>query len=54
MPVLDNAAKRGDIEEVRQLIESGGSIDSIYYDNGFTPLHYATLNQNLNIVQYLN
>lgn len=53
IPRLHNAAKRGDINLVRQLIESGEDINSIYYNNGFTSLHYATLNQNLNIVQYL-
>ena len=53
IPRLHRAAKEGDINTIRQLIESGENIDSVYYQNGFTPLHYAALNQNLNIVQFL-
>jgi ankyrin repeat protein len=53
IPRLHRASKEGDINAIRQLIESGEDINSVYYQNGYTPLHYAALNQNLNIVQFL-
>ena len=50
IPRLHRAAKEGDINAIRQLIESGEDINSVYYQNGYTPLHYATLNQNLTLI----
>jgi predicted Fe-Mo cluster-binding NifX family protein len=53
IPRLHKAAKDGDRNAIKELIESGENINNVYYQNGFTPLHYAALNQNLNVVQFL-
>ncbi|KAF8817845.1 hypothetical protein IE077_003622 [Cardiosporidium cionae] len=46
------AAGRSDILEVRKLLSEGYNINAV--DNyGYTPLHNAALNGNIDIVQYL-
>jgi len=47
------AVKQGDRESVRAILESDGSLVNQRDDSGATPLHYATINGQRQIVQLL-
>ena len=50
--LLHEAARSGDIETAKYLIEKGANVNAIDVDGG-TPLHYAACNAHLEVVKLL-
>lgn len=50
--LLHFAAQKGDIEEVKKLIEEGFDVNR-FDDLGMTPLHYAAMEEHLDIMKFL-
>lgn len=50
---LIEAAKRGDLEQVRGLLQAGRELVNQRDESGATPLHYAALNGHRPVVQLL-
>jgi ankyrin repeat protein len=51
--LLHFAAEKGELDEVKKLVENGYDINAFDDSISFTPLHFAAMNGHIDVVKYL-
>jgi len=51
--LLMEAAKKGDLESVQKSLELGANPNSVYCENGMSPLHHAVIQEDLQMIEAL-